>query len=362
MADRLRHYTIQITVEGPLFIGSGRSIAKKEYLFDPRKRQVSIPDMGKLCQFLREKRLTEAFESYMLNGKEDLSAWFCARNIFPQECRPWIAYTMDSGDAVFENRGKKEIATFMKDAYGCPYVPGSSLKGALRTVLLAADILRQPQKFQRSRQAILSAPVSGKRWELQREIGELEQRAFYTLNRDERNRRNAVNDTLSGFRIGDSEPVSVEDLVLCQKIDVLPDGQQRRLPILRECLKPGTELYFPLTIDTGLCPVTPEQLLHGTTKFIENYEQEFLRAFPMDEIRGGGNLYLGGGIGFASKTVMYPLLGGEGVRRTSEILSGQFRNHKHAQDPRRGVSPHTVKCTMYRGELYEMGACTIEIR
>ena len=40
-----------------------------------------------------------------------------------------------------------EVGEFVKDAYGCPYVPGSSFKGMLRTVLLSALIEEGPEAF-----------------------------------------------------------------------------------------------------------------------------------------------------------------------------------------------------------------------
>ena len=46
---------------------------------------------------------------------------------------------------------QKEILTSVKDAYGCPYVPGSSLKGALRTVLLGAVVIRKNEAFAEER-------------------------------------------------------------------------------------------------------------------------------------------------------------------------------------------------------------------
>ena len=116
MTSGLQHYTITIIAEGPLFVGSGQSIGKKEYLFHPRRNQVSIPDMGRLYRFLQEKRLTDAYESFMLNERNDFSDWLRTHHILDEQCRPWIAYTLDSGDAVFATRGKKEIATFVKDA------------------------------------------------------------------------------------------------------------------------------------------------------------------------------------------------------------------------------------------------------
>ncbi len=110
MNDRVKHYTIKVTLEGPVFIGSGQSIGKKEYLFDPRRKLVSIPDMAKLYQFLQNSRLMDAYETYMLEGWDDLSSWMRKHGVLERQFAPWIAYSIDSGDAVFENRGKKEIA------------------------------------------------------------------------------------------------------------------------------------------------------------------------------------------------------------------------------------------------------------
>lgn len=375
MKDFVKYYTITLVMEGPVFIASGQSIGKKEYLFDAREKQVSIPDMPKLYRFLKNHRLLTAYETYMIEGGGDLLSWLRRQGISAQQCAPWIAYSIDSGNAVFENRSKKEIATFLKDAYGCPYIPGSSLKGALRTVLLASELVNQPQKFVQAQQGMRNMVRSGEpksmirkkaRVMFRKEAGELEQRAFHTLGRNRERMADAVNDMLGGLQIGDSAPVSVKDLVLCQKIDVLHTGEQRQLPILRECLKPGTELQFPLRIDTRLCKITPEQISKAATDFVRVYES-FLQHFPMDHILGGGNLYLGGGCGFLSKTVLYPLFFKSrngfqtAVNKTSDILAAQFWNHKHDRDRVAGISPRTVKCTKYHGELYEMGACTMEI-
>ena len=54
--------------------------------------------------------------------------------------------------------------------------------------------------------------------------------------------KNAVNDCLSGLHVGDSAPVSLEQLTLSQKIDYTLDGKPKPLPLLRETLIPGTEI------------------------------------------------------------------------------------------------------------------------
>ena len=47
MGKELQHYTITLHTEGPVFIGSGRTIGKKEYIYDRYANKVHIPNMEK---------------------------------------------------------------------------------------------------------------------------------------------------------------------------------------------------------------------------------------------------------------------------------------------------------------------------
>lgn len=151
MGKELQHYTITLHTEGPVFIGSGRTIGKKEYIYDRYANKVHIPNMEKMFAYFMKRGLLASYEEYLLNGKIDFVYWLKDNRITEREFMPWIAYTMDSGDAVIEQKSKKEILTSVKDAYGCPYVPGSSLKGALRTVLLGAVVIRKNEAFAEER-------------------------------------------------------------------------------------------------------------------------------------------------------------------------------------------------------------------
>ena len=369
MGNELRHYTIELYAEGPVFVGDGKKIGKKEYIFLPRAQKVHVPDLEKMCVFFLKHGLMESYETYLMEDRRDFAVWLRNNGVTEREYLPWIAYTLDSGDAVIEQKGKKEIATFLKDAYGCPYIPGSSLKGALRTILLGTELIQHPERYADTKRSVQMTKLGGNKTQLfKREGQSLEASVFRTLQRDKDHRSNAVNDRLSGLRVGDSEPLSIEDLTLCQKVDVTTDGRERPLPILRECLKPGTVIRFPLTLSPE-CALTSEMIQRAAMTFAQYYDACFLNAFPMETILGGGNLYLGGGSGYATKTITYPLLG-KGtaqVKRVSEIIDATLSfkarsQHKHREDRRKGVSPHMLKCTRYQGELYEMGACTMEIK
>ena len=66
---------------------------------------------------------------------------------------------MNSGDALLGNGGKQgrthEIQCFIKDAYGMPYIPGSSIKGMIRSALLAYEVKKNPKKYENIKQDIL---------------------------------------------------------------------------------------------------------------------------------------------------------------------------------------------------------------
>lgn len=361
-------YELILRVEGPVFIGDGKKIGKKEYIFLPDQHQVCVPDMARMFQAFERQRLMDAYQDYLLGDRRDLAAWLRDKRLLAfRQIPPWVAYSLDRGDAVLEERGKWEILTFIKDPYGCPYVPGSSIKGMLRTVLLSAMLLRDQGALRQVQEAVRRADLRGSRARLLgRETAQVEQRYLHTLERPDVPASNKVNDVMSGLRVSDSRPLSTDDLVLCQKIDVTVDGQRKRLPILRECLRPGTEIVCTLSLLPDL-PFSAGQLLQAAERCKRAYDRYFASAFPAAGIQRGGTVYLGGGSGYASKTFTYPLLGEDAVGTVSQIIDATLPfkvrgQHGHRADRQKGVSPHMLKCTQYQRKIYEMGGCTLAIK
>jgi len=80
-----------------------------------------------------------------------------------------------------------------------------------------------------------------------------------------------------------------------------------------------------------------------------------------------GAVWLGGGAGFLSKTIIYALFDGEeAVRITDQIfrntLGNSYSVHKHEKDIQSGIAPHVCKCTWHDGRLLPMGKGTFMIR
>lgn len=362
----LKCYRVTLRTLAPVFTGSGKEIGKKEYFFQEQDK-IAIPDIQRLYGQICQMGKGDAFEAYLL-GKQntDLTTWLQEQDISVEDIMPCVAYTLDYMDVAMEKDARRmQVMECIKDPYGNPYIPGSSIKGMLRTILLGAEIAEKPQRYQESKRNLkrnLEQRASRTAY-LKKEIAGIEGVAYRTLAREKTKPWDAVNDVMQGLIVSDSEPLSTESLALCQKVDVDTQGTEKRLPLLRECVKPDTEIHFTITIDSQLCPYTEERILSAVKVFMKRYNENFLSAFTGMEKPTERDVFLGGGCGFASKTVIYPLYGKrEGVDVIMKIFDQTKvpRLHKHDLDKQFGVSPHTVKCTSYQGKLYQMGLCRIE--
>lgn len=367
MRSYLSTYKITLETKSPLYIGSGKTMGKKEYIYNKAKKEVVVPDIMKMYQGLRKKGLAEAYERFLLDSREkDLYMWLRNHNVDYEEYRKWKQYSYDSSDIVFDKQAR-DVSLFVKDPYGNPYVPGSSLKGGFRTIFCVDELLyndRLKKQTQDTIQSQLRNSRPGRAF-LQKEIKEIEADVFNTIEIEKIPKRNAVHDNMKGIIISDSKPLKVEDLTLCQKIDVDTRGNKTRMPILRECIKPGTIIQFDLTVDDSINQYNNESILDAVNNFLEGYHL-FLDKYESYN-KEKDIIYLGGSVGFASKTIIYGLFPErEAVKAISMIFDKTLpykmkQQHHHERDLRLGVSPHIKKCTEYAGKEYEFGKCKIWI-
>lgn len=370
----LKCYKVKITALAPIHIGSGQKIGKKEYIYMPWNHNVIVPEIEKMYADIRKKGQEKAFVSYMMDAEPrgpSLSQWLQRHGMKEADYERWKKYKMDAGEAFVRQEARpKEIEAFIKDAYGMPYVPGSSLKGMFRTALISGELLHHPEKYEKIRRNIAQTSTQ---WEkrtkyLSAETNRLEQQILFLLERDEKKAGSAVNDILAGIHVGDSNPISVNNLTLCQKIDYTLGGKERPLPLLRECLIPGTEICFDVSIDTSLLggrkfPYQMEEIIEA----LNDMQALSYRYFYSRFHRGSSEkniVWLGGGCGFLSKTVIYPLFENAAVPIVDNIfkntLGKQYEGHKHMKDKGLKIAPHVCKCTRYQGSLYDMGMGRIE--
>lgn len=362
----INRYRVVLEPIGPLFIGSGQALKKKEWVFDPGSKKGYILDDRKLFLYLSEKDKLESFEEFMLHGKGRMLDWMRKEKIYPVMMDSITKYQIDC-NSLADDVTDKDIHMFIKDGYGRPYVPGSSLKGAVRNALLGKMIDDKPYKAgQLIAESKNPRRKSSKKF-MYDEARELNTHYFNTMNRLEKKRWNAVNDIMSSIKVSDSIPVDFDRLTVCQKIDVSVRGEERSMPLVRECIMPDTKIILELTIDKTKTDFSIGHITDAINRYLHNYNSEFLSKFGTEVLYDKDVIYLGGGAGYHSKTVTSQLLQKEKdrVEITANIINSTLpvtkRNeHKHNMDRHLGVSPHTAKVTEYDGYLYQMGACNIK--
>ena len=325
MKNYLKSYRIHLKVLGPVFIGSGKELSKKEYLFY-KNNQIAVIDIAKFYLELKKIKKLNSFEAFMLDEHEHLGSWIRKNNVNNSIVDRCIKYTLDKGD-IEETKRRNVMLEFVKDPYGNPYVPGSSLKGMFRTIFLADRLINHSMDYtiqrKQFKEKVFEKETNKKRY-LSRNIQDIETKTFRTLHRSDTRVDDAVddavNDIMAGFIVSDSEPLSVEDLTLAQKVDVHVKKGAKNLPSVRECLKPGTDIVFTVTIDTSICPYTKQDIIESINYFDDNYNKYFVEPFTAVEYIGDGSVFLGGGSGYASKTAVYPLYDGEDSEQTVRIV------------------------------------------
>jgi CRISPR/Cas system CSM-associated protein Csm5 (group 7 of RAMP superfamily) len=295
------NYRITLTAIGPIHIGTGRTYGKKDYFLHNDK--IVILDAATFVSKLSESQLGNYCDFLENDSSSGLQDFLTDHNL-TSAANDARAYQIDLRLAR-ARRGSYQYLDayeFVKDVYGCPYVPGSSVKGMLRTALLSHIVYDERMKYQRlySENDVLD------RSKQKRTGGPIEREAFFVEQPDSQDPE-AVNDIMRYISVSDSEPLPIEDLVFVKKYDRfakaddgshkhdmgnLSDESYRKgneLNIYRECLKPGTRINLTLSIDDRICQYPGMEALDMRDALLKSasiYKELFLDCF--DETEGAG--------------------------------------------------------------------------
>lgn len=351
----LQIYNLRVKTKSPLFVGSGEIISKKEYLYDSRNQRVSIIDHTKLMGWLLSRSdaaVIDEYERFMLSDvrRYTLNDFFRNVHADSSDIRGFTLYATDAGAALPETGSLRNIACFARDSFNKPYLPGSSVKGAIRTAVLVKMMQENANVNQyKTESAYLNA------------IGQGTGAA-------------ANFDVMSGVSFADSLPIPQSAMILAGKIDLSKDGDTNRINIVRECVRPGTEIILKLTIKPERCGiVTADYIKQAISNFGRYYLNNFSSKFDTPSSAGGESfencLLLGGGCGYFSKNTVYAQKPwNDAVMTVAEMMKKNFKRGKHEKDVIIGISPHTLKCTKVASpqqngsrSLMQVGVCEISI-
>ncbi|WP_286036328.1 type III-A CRISPR-associated RAMP protein Csm5 [Succinatimonas hippei] len=366
MTSLLESYRGYVTAVSPIHIGNGLTYNKKEYILYQAKRPVVIiPDMRKLYGQLCALGYGAAFEDFMLDPEQkDLSRWLKDHKVAKDFYDSIGLYALSNLDSAVKLNG---INPFIKDGSGLPYIPGSSIKGMIRTCLMIWEIAKK-QKLNRIPQIkVITEPLERPdKSFLRNECKDIEAQIFNTLERNKKKFDDMVNSCMSGLIVGDSDCFDYKQLTLAQVSALQLNGQDKKLNVFKECIIPGTKVGFTLTLDKSLCPYSLENIREAIDFSAKLIFAGFYSKFKVTPINSSGIFWLGGNTGFTTKTIMHALYDeNEAVKNTDQVFKHTlgkkvYKMHGHARDVEIGMAPHTCRCCSYYGKLYDMGRCRVD--
>lgn len=377
------NYKLVMETLGNVHVGNGEKLSTLDYVFDSKSEKYGLLDPSKWMGFLSDKNFLEEYLKNIESKGESISnyLWLVGKGVDPWEIDLYRYIIENVKVRVKQGEAKKlnDIAGITKNVEGKPYIPGSSIKGMLRTALLSVFLYNNKTEYQKEMEEITQIIMRDKieKKELKRVINTLEKKVFNKIKSPpEKEISGQVKDLLRGIIISDSSPESVNMISIKQKLDygINTKKEPKSLPIWREVIKPGAFMEFQVGIDRTLIGENQvfksiEDILSKLHYFWETiimpYEKNF--AAPLKDVNISTNesplVYIGGGVGFHTKSIIYALSpDGDTARKLiSKYLDFSFKNTRRVPAVDTVVSPRTLKLSEDEQNYVLMGLCRLRV-
>lgn len=365
----------------PVNIADGTVLSAKDYLYDAKQQKIYFLNLHEWHKFIFTHDLLTQYEAYIkdFRNTKNLLNWLQGQGYGIDDVQACVTHAASAEVNTADPKKKQtlnDVNQHIQQPDGSLYVPGSSLKGVFRTAVLYKLLQQKPAvakrywgKVQEEMTKYNFKPVF-----LNRLTSDLEAELLHTLQLEERGRsvkpKNAVCSALRGLQVSDSYASKNIEVAVLQKVDVdLNKKEKPPLSVFRECMMPGSELYFDVKIEkafmTTLGINSIDDLLQATQKFFEAVlallQDAFGKAYPQVFTNiDGANMFLGSNTGFLSKTLLALLApDAQAAKETIRaLLDKSFREHEHVLRDKI-ISPRTLKCTTCRGEVVLMGLAEV---
>ncbi|MBQ2952146.1 MAG: type III-A CRISPR-associated RAMP protein Csm5 [Clostridia bacterium] len=347
----LVRYRVEIRLRSPLFIGSGTKLNRMEYVNEDGN--IILPDTAAMFAYLLEHKHIGAFQQEIASGKRDLIN--VLHEIGAQgRYMPfrWPLRTIPVAREYAQTKGNGMLQMHIATPDGRAYIPGSSIKGAIRTAMLA----KMMHAGQHSSVLEALGQWSSQPWEL----------ALRVLRVEKDKPDNAVNDLLRAIQVSDSAPFAEGSTCIRRRRWVAENGSVREVGLLCECVDPGATTHFYLTIDHSIWPerlgdplaFISACLTDWQNRLESEYNSSFVTVKPVQMSEGTVPIVLGAGTGFQQHTLVYARGGAEVREHVHNFLTRKFATYKPAAMSLR--APYCRKAVLVNGSLQPLGVCELK--
>ncbi len=334
----------------PIHIGNGEKYTSREFIYE--NGHFYFPDMGKFYNRMVEKGYDQKFERFLQETKPNarnnrLISFLEDNRISDRNFGGYriIETELETNNNYLRGGALNQVSKFIRDPFGNPYIPGSSLKGAIRTILMNTNPDWNNENVVKDKKENKSLiPWGAKKGQ-------------------------NYDDLFNTIRVSDSKPFRNDSLILVQKWDHKANPSLAKpLPLYREAIAPLTKINFTITTTTKEAGILMEELGQRAQAFYKEYKNFFLSDFPENKIQPNIQypIYLGAGSGAWTKTIF---------KRAKDILQERYENSRTTRMVEKGVlkltkapmksvktTQATRKLIMNNESFYEMGKANFMIK
>ena len=350
MKTEYRTFQFSLLAMAPIHIGNGEKYTSREFIYE--NGYFYFPDMGKFYNRMVEKGYDQKFERFLQERKPRASnnrliSFLEDNRISDRNFGGYriIETKLETNNNYLRGGALNQVSKFIRDSFGNPYIPGSSLKGAIRTILMNTNPdWNNKNVVQDEKENKSLIPWGAKKGQ-------------------------DYDDLFNAIRVSDSKPFSNDRLILVQKWDhKAKPPRAKSIPLYREAIAPLTKINFTITTTTKEAGILIEELGKRAQAFYKAYKNFFLSDFPENKIQPNLQypIYLGAGSGAWTKTIF---------KQANGILQERYQNSKTTRMVEKGVLKLTkapmerVKTTqgprkliMNDESFYEMGKANFMIK
>ena len=324
---------MKLEVLTPLHIGGAdykSKLDKKEYIFDKDKKTLTLIDNEKFIAFLIKKNLFEKYIAYIENNvnakvmiqNRNINLFnFLKANNIDKDIQDFRKKAPIKLDMNIENMN--DIKLMLRDVQGKPYIPGTSIKGALINLLLVDYIIKNREKFSKEKRIILSEckktnddrSIRGLKNDIKKIVNQIEKSIIYSDNKSlEKSKK-------FGISVSDSYSYSNTRTNFYQDIDEkrtnkTGEDKSRPMPVAREYIIANSIFDFDITLDIDLLEESKLKIknIDDLIDSIENAMSYLINVLEDKNSPRTENLVLGANTGFLQKTIVYALFEDEKER------------------------------------------------
>jgi CRISPR-associated RAMP protein, csm5 family len=349
MKTEYRTFQFSLLAMAPIHIGNGEKYTSREFIYE--NGYFYFPDMGKFYNRMVEKGYDQKFERFLQETKPSarnnrLISFLEDNRISDRNFGGYriIETKLETNNNYLRGGALNQVSKFIRDPFGNPYIPGSSLKGAIRTILMNTNPdWNNKNVLQGKKENKSLIPWGAKKGQ-------------------------NYDDLFNAIRVSDSKPFSNASLILVQKWDhKVKPPIPKPLPIYREAIAPSTKIGFTITTTTKEAGVLIEELGKRAQAFYKEYKNFFLSDFPENKIQPNLQypIYLGAGSGAWTKT-LFQQADGILQKRYSRMKTKMVGKGvlKLTKAPMKNVktTQATRKLIMNDESFYEMGKANFIIK